>query len=91
MAPIGNTAAFNSIVRFEIPNYGLLKSMFVRVKLSDDAGARVANSYASLQMCDYIEIASQNKVSFFPVFYLCTNILHVKIGVVSHHQGRHDG
>jgi len=62
VAPIGNTAAFNSIVRFEIPNYGLLKSMFVRVKLSDDAGARVANSYASLQMCDYIEIASQNKV-----------------------------
>lgn len=63
VAPIGNTAAFDSIVRFEIPNYGLLRSMFVRIKLGDDAAAApIANSYGVFQICNYIEIASQNKV-----------------------------
>ena len=87
MAPVGNTAAFDSIVRYEvsylfcenvsmrhltishvikrqIPNYGLLKSMFVRIKLTTATnGARIANTYGALQLCNYIEIASQNKVS----------------------------
>lgn len=50
-------------MRFEIPNYGLLKSMFVRIKLGDDnAGAPVGNSYGVFQLVNYIEIASQNKV-----------------------------
>ena len=72
--PNGGIKGFGQVVTFDIPSYGILDRVFVRFTIKDQIAAKEgaaqkvnglttsSNQILGIQLVDYIEIASQNKV-----------------------------